>query len=114
MNTTPAERLRTLRAECNLHIADVAHCLGLTPEAMKRIELGAQKPSLDQTFELLAVLGTTIEALFGSEIELARADVAARLSGYRPAKGHPETTPERLVALRRLRSDLNHLHGGDR
>ncbi len=112
MTTTPAQRLRALRREQGFEVADTARCLGVHESKVRRFETGAQELALSDICALLATYRTSFDALFDPEIELAKADVYARIADYRP-EWHKGQRNTRLESFMRLKKSLNLLHGAD-
>ncbi len=112
MTTTPAQRLRALRREQGFELADTARCLGVHESKVRRLETGAQEPALSDICALLATYRTSFEALFDPEVELAKAEVYARIANFRPER-RDGPHDKRLDGYLRLKKYLNQLHGSD-
>lgn len=110
MNQSSAWRLRTLREERGFEQQDVAALIGVHPATLARIERGEQQPSLPEICALLVTFQKTFRDLFRAELELAEADVFARVTEYQPSKSTSPKTANRDLSLRTLRAALDALH----
>lgn len=111
MSITFAQKLRTLRQELHFEQSDVARCLGVDAQKIKRFELGAQEPTFTDLCGLLATFMTRFDAEFKAELGHAMAEVNARVADYIPPKSISHTTTNRAKSYQRLKTHLNQPHG---
>jgi transcriptional regulator with XRE-family HTH domain/mannose-6-phosphate isomerase-like protein (cupin superfamily) len=75
-------RLRAQRLSTGLSLREMARRLGRSPSAMSQFETGKARPSVSTLFEIVELLGTSIDSLLGTD------DPAAKPAAGRAAPAH--------------------------
>ena len=112
MSITFAEKLATMRRELHFRPEDVARCLGVPVDKIHKYELGALEPTFSDLCALMATYMTRFDFAFSEQLELAMADVHARIADYVPNTGSDPRSVACSKSFTRLKDYLNQPCGG--
>lgn len=62
-------RIQELRALAGLTVRQAAEKVGMSASGWVQYELGRRSPNVHRALQIARVLGTTVEDLFGSEVD---------------------------------------------
>jgi transcriptional regulator with XRE-family HTH domain/uncharacterized RmlC-like cupin family protein len=93
-------RLRALRLSKGLSLREVARRLKRSPSAISQFETGKVQPSVSTLFDIVELLGTSIDALLGAEEPGVDDKPAAPADGAAPLPSDVLDMPNRLILER--------------
>ena len=111
MKQSFGQRMKALRCQYGLRQSDVGLCLGIKESRVGNFETGKRMPKLSEICALVVSLRTPFEELFNTELELAKADVHARIADFEPPKATNHRDAKRGASFRALRASLDAPHG---
>jgi transcriptional regulator with XRE-family HTH domain len=91
-------RLRAERMRAGLSLRELARRLGLTASAVSQFETGKSKPSVGTLFEIVELLGVSLDDMLKSSAHAHVPEPPARIR--EPAHGHA-SSPDGLVEVER-------------
>ena len=106
--------LKIARTRSGLTQAECGHLVGVSENAISRIERGERLPSLHEIIGLSLVYGKTFESFFGEFVALMREEVIAALAEMPKAPEGKDNSQraDTLAALaKRLEEELDPHHG---
>jgi transcriptional regulator with XRE-family HTH domain len=91
-------RLRAERMRAGLSLRELARRLGLTPSAVSQFETGKSKPSVGTLFEIVELLGVSLDDMLKPPVHSHAPEPPARI---RPPASRPDSSPAGLVEVER-------------